>query len=242
MDPGIRDTPGASGGANGSGQPTPPPPPRNLAELMDTQTALLRQLVQGQQAMYQLLQQQHHHLDRHNVHQPQVMGYRAPDEEIGETKDIYSDSLMPPSRLPMKLKDHQVKCRGREHGPSGIYLTGWEITCTEFVPRGKRQTGSIIHANTVQSARTHSSVREEISHTECTIPDKGSIGTPVMTSVDNQRPGGPSDTNRCFICESPTHFIRDWPQAQQQNQDQGSRQGKKDKCKKRRNKHKRQDE
>ena len=97
MDPGIRDTPRASGGANGSGQPTPLPPPRNLAELMDTQTALLRQLVQGQQAIYQLLQQKHPLWDGPNAHQPQFVGYRKLDEEIGETKDIYSDSLMPPS-------------------------------------------------------------------------------------------------------------------------------------------------
>ena len=63
-----------------------------------------------------------------------------------------------------------------------------------------------------------------------------------MTYLDNQRPGGPSDTNRCFICGSSTHFIRDCPQVKQQNQDQGSRQAKKDKRKKQRNKRKRQDE
>ena len=152
MDPGIHDTPEGLGSASGSEQPTPPPPPCNLAEFMDVQTVLLRQLIQGQVAIGQFLLQQHFQPDEHNVHQPQVVGYQELNQEITETKDVFSDSLMPPSRLPMKLKDHQLTCRTLKHGPSDIDLAGWEITCTEFVPCGRRQTSNSINANTILRA------------------------------------------------------------------------------------------
>jgi len=97
MDPGIHDTPEGLGSASGSEQPTPPLPPCNLAEFMDVQTVLLRQLVQGQVAIGQFLLQQHFQPEEHNVHQPQVVGYQELNEEITETKDVVSESLMPPS-------------------------------------------------------------------------------------------------------------------------------------------------
>jgi hypothetical protein len=58
-------------GASGSRQPQQPPPPPNMAEVMAAQTEFLRQLVQGQQAFQQFLQQ----LGGYNVHQPQAAGY-----------------------------------------------------------------------------------------------------------------------------------------------------------------------
>jgi hypothetical protein len=54
------------------------------------QTELLGQLVQGQQVIYQLLQQQHHHWDGHNDRQPQFAGYRELDEKIKDTRDIHN--------------------------------------------------------------------------------------------------------------------------------------------------------
>ena len=94
---------------------------------MDVQTVLLRQLVQGQVAIGQFLLQQHFQPEEHNVHQPQVVGYQELNEEITETKDVVSDSLMPPSRLPMKLKDCQLTCRTLKHGPSDIDLADGKL-------------------------------------------------------------------------------------------------------------------
>ena len=93
-----------------------------------------------------------------------------------------------------------------EHGSSNMDLTGWEITCTKFVPRGKRQTRNAIAANTVLRARTRSPVRETMDPARCTIPENGSVDMPVMTSLQSKQHSGPSDTNRCFICRSPTYF------------------------------------
>ena len=145
--------------ASGSGSQPPPP---GFEELLATQNELLRQLVQGQQVITHFLQQQHFQLDGHQFHQPQVAGYQELNEDTQEIRDVYPDSLMPPSQLPMRLKNPQVKSRTRKYDPRDIDLTGWEITCKEFIPHGRRQTHNAMNANTVLQARTHSPVRENM--------------------------------------------------------------------------------
>jgi len=55
--------------ASGSGEPPPPPPPSGFAEVLATQTELLRQIIQGQQ------QQNHQQQGGRNDHQPQSAMY-----------------------------------------------------------------------------------------------------------------------------------------------------------------------
>ena len=60
--------------------------------------------------------------------------YTNPKPEINskqeETQNVYSDSLMPPSQLPMELKDPHVECLASTSSRYDIDLRGWEITCT----------------------------------------------------------------------------------------------------------------
>jgi hypothetical protein len=70
-------------GASDSKLPPPPPPP-SLVEVMAAQIELLRHLVQEQQAIHQFLQQQHHQ-----------RRYKELNKEIKETRDVYSNSLIP---------------------------------------------------------------------------------------------------------------------------------------------------
>jgi hypothetical protein len=143
--------------------------------MMAAQTKLLQQLVQGQQAIHQLLQQQHHQ-------------WRYPElnEEIKETRDVYSGSLMPLARLPMVLKYPQIKCRTLKDDTCDVDLSAWEITCTEFIPRGRRQTSSTTNASIVIRARTCSPVREKMDHARCTTPKKSLVGMPIRTSLGNK--------------------------------------------------------
>ena len=67
----VGPTCGTPGGfqASGSGEPPPPPPPSGFAEVLATQTELLRQIIQGQQ------QQNHQQQGGRNDHQPQSAMY-----------------------------------------------------------------------------------------------------------------------------------------------------------------------
>ena len=89
--------------------------------------------------------------------------YTNPRPEISwkqeETQNVYSDSLMPPSRLPMELKDHQIDCRTPKLSAGSIDLSEWEITYTEFFPRGRRQASSTTDVDPNIRARTRSPVR-----------------------------------------------------------------------------------
>ena len=94
----------------------------NLVGLIATQNDLLRQLFQGQQTIPQLLQQQQHQLSGYPIHQPQIANYQEPNEETKEEKDIYLDSLLPPSQLLMKLEE--MKDRNPKYSLDLIDLTG----------------------------------------------------------------------------------------------------------------------
>ena len=76
-----------------------------------------------------------------------------------EVQDVYSDSLLSPSQLPMELKDPHVECLALKNSGYYIDLRGWEITCTEFLPRGRRQASSTTDVDPNIRARTRSPVR-----------------------------------------------------------------------------------
>ena len=105
-----------------------------------------------------------------------------------KTRDVYSDSLMPPSRLSMELMDHRVECQTLKHGTCDIDLSGWKITWTEFLPRGRRQANSTTDVDPTIRARTRSPVR-------------GSMRSKKKCRCTGCQP--------CFKCGEYGHFIRD---------------------------------
>ena len=95
---------------------------------------------------------------------------------------------MPPSRLPMGLKDHQEDCRTPKLSAGSIDLSGWEITCTEFSPRGRRQVRSTTDVDPAIRARTRS---------------------PVRRSMRSKKKCRCTRCQPCFKCGEYGHFIRD---------------------------------
>ena len=88
----------------------------------------------------------------------------------------------------MGLKDHQVNCRTPKLGASSIDLSGWEITCTEFSPRGRRQVRSTTDVDPAKRARTRS---------------------PVRSSMRSKKKCRCTGCQPCFKCGEYGHFIRD---------------------------------
>ena len=185
---------------------TSSPTLHNLVKLMATQNDVLRQLLQGQQTIQQLLPQQQHQLRGYPIYQPQVVNYQELNEETNEEKDIYSDSLLPPSQLPMKPRE--METRNSKCSLDPIDLTRWEISCADFIPHHQHQAVKTPDLDTVFRARTLSSIMEESDQDGNSTRKDDLVGMPVKLLLDNNQPRGPSDTNRCFNCGSPSHFFR----------------------------------
>ena len=210
----------------------------NLVGLIATQNDLLRQLFQGQQTIPQLLQQQQHQLSGYPIHQPQIANYQEPNEETKEEKDIYLDSLLPPSQLLMKPREMETQNSKCSLVP--IDLTGWEISCAEFIPRRQHQVVKTPDLDTAFRARTLSSIKEKMDQDRYPTHEDDSAGMPVMLPLDNNQPRGPSDTNRCFNCGSPSHFFRNCSRAKTQIQGQSPIQIPRNNSRKKKIEHRRQ--
>jgi hypothetical protein len=61
------------------------------------------------------------------------------EEYVSQDQPQASDSILPPSRLPMDLRTEEEAIRGNKRVLSKIDVSEWEIPCTETCPReGKR--------------------------------------------------------------------------------------------------------
>jgi hypothetical protein len=61
-------------------------------------------------------------------------------EYVNQDQPQASDSILPPSRLPMDLGEEERANRGNKRVLSKIDVSEWEITCKEIRPReGKRR-------------------------------------------------------------------------------------------------------
>jgi hypothetical protein len=62
------------------------------------------------------------------------------EEYVNQDPPQASDSILPPSRLPMDLRAEEKANRGNKRVLSEIDVSEWEITCTETCPhKGKRR-------------------------------------------------------------------------------------------------------
>jgi hypothetical protein len=62
------------------------------------------------------------------------------EEYVNQDQPQASDSILPPSRLPMDLRAEEEAIRGNKRVLSEIDVSEWEITCTETCPcKGKRR-------------------------------------------------------------------------------------------------------
>jgi hypothetical protein len=57
------------------------------------------------------------------------------EQYVNQDQHQASDSILPPSRLPVDLRAEERANRGNKRVLSGIDVSVWEITCTETCPR-----------------------------------------------------------------------------------------------------------
>jgi hypothetical protein len=64
-----------------------------------------------------------------------------------------SDSLLPPSKLPMNLTKEEGKSQNRKRAFPEMDLSEWEITCKEFCPRRGKQNDNSDNKSRQQASK-----------------------------------------------------------------------------------------
>jgi hypothetical protein len=67
-----------------------------------------------------------------------LMNHEAQNQQNQDSNQQFLDSLMPPSQLPMVLREEERRCKSHKRDLPKIDLNGWEITCTDLPSREKK--------------------------------------------------------------------------------------------------------
>jgi hypothetical protein len=131
------------------------------------------------------------------------------EEYVNQDQPQASDSILPPSRLPMDLRAEERANKGSKRELSVIDVSEWEITCTETCPRkGKRSCNP---SKTTQ--RTAITTPARISKKA-----KKKERKRLRLIQESQQPiPKPKDLppRLCYNCRQPGHFANKCPNPKQ---------------------------
>ena len=91
-----------------------------------------------------------------------------------------------------------MKVRNPKHSLDPIDLTGWEITCAEFIPRRQHQAVKTPDHDTVFRSRTLFPIKKKMDQDGNPTQEHDSVCMLVILSLENNQPRDPSNTNRCI--------------------------------------------
>jgi hypothetical protein len=139
------------------------------------------------------------------------------EEYVNQGQLQASDSILPPSRLPMDLRAEEKADQGHKRVLSEIDVSEWEITCRETCPReGKRSCNT---SKTTQrtagtpSVRTSKKAKKKENRRLRRIQE---AQQPISTPK-NLPP------RLCYNCRQPGHFADKCPNPRQQKPSSRSR-------------------
>jgi hypothetical protein len=111
-----------------------------ITQLLEGQNSVLNQLVHdiikgryGKPYQNSLADSLSQSLSASMVEQARL--FNLLEEYVSQDQPQASDSILPPSRLPMDLRAEEKADQGRKRGLPEIDVSEWEITCTETCPR-----------------------------------------------------------------------------------------------------------
>jgi hypothetical protein len=138
------------------------------------------------------------------------------EEYVSQDQPQASDSILPPSRLPMDLRAEERATRGNKRVLSEIDVSEWEITCTETCPReGERRCdpskATQLRANETPSRTTKRAKKKERKRLRLIQEAQQPISKPKDLPP-----------RLCYNCRQPGNFANKCPNPQQQKQNPGS--------------------
>jgi hypothetical protein len=135
------------------------------------------------------------------------------EEYVNQDRLQASDSILPPSRLPMDLRAGERANKGSKRELSVIDVSEWEITCTETCPHGGERrcnTNKTTHpANETPSRTSKRAKKKERKR--------------LRLIQESQQPiSKPKDLppRLCYKCRQPGHFANECPNPRQQKPQQ----------------------
>jgi hypothetical protein len=136
------------------------------------------------------------------------------EEYVNQDQPQASDSILPPSQLPMDLRAEEDAIRGNKRVLSEIDVSEWEITCTETCPREGKRRCNPSEATQLPASETPSRTTKRAKKKE---------RKRLRLIQEAQQPiSKPKDLppRLCYNCRQPGHFVNKCPKPRQQKPQQ----------------------